>query len=106
MPPYAGVAVRLQLELHREMVGLAGIAPLQLPHLLFNSQQFLYMVPDFVGNHICLRELSRRTKSFPQLVIESEIDVDLLILRTIKGSRSGFGAPTSGLGVIAEQYQL
>jgi hypothetical protein len=44
----------------------------------------LHVMPDLVGDDVRLREVARRAETAPQLVIEAEVDVDLLVQRTVK----------------------
>ena len=48
-------------------------------------KKILDMVADFMGDHIGLRKLSRRSKSALKLIVEAKVDVNLLVLRTIEG---------------------
>jgi len=48
---------------------------------------------DFVRQHIRLRKLPRRAESLPQLIIEAQIYVNLLIFGTIKGPVADSAVP-------------
>src|SRR5690348_16321154 len=61
---------------------------------------------ELVRQHICLREVARRAESRTQLIVESEVDVDLLIERAIEGSHCLTADAATGLRRIAEQHEL
>src|SRR5437764_542606 len=74
--PNAGVAIGLQLAAHGAGVRRAEVV----------AEQRLYVMPDLVGEHVGLREVARGAEPATQLVIESEIDVHLVIARAVEGS--------------------
>src|SRR5207237_4736030 len=57
--PYAGIAVRLQLEAHRHVVAASRVHPLrlrvELPH---RAKQVLHVMADFVRDYIGLSEIA------------------------------------------------
>src|SRR4029077_11491657 len=63
-------------------------------------------MPDFMRQHVGLRELAGRTKAPLELVVETKIDVNLLIARAVEGARSGFRAAATRLRVVAEEDEL
>src|ERR1700687_2735919 len=75
-------------------------------HLTFNSCQLLYVMTQFVRENISLRKLARRAEPPVQLIEKAQVNVNLLILRTIEGTRGGPSDAASGLSVIAEKHQL
>ena len=75
--PHAGVAVGLQLEAHRQLVGAARIRLLLLAHLRFGAGQPLHVMAELVGEDVRLREVAGRAEAPLQLVEEAEIEVDL-----------------------------
>ncbi len=82
--PDARKTIRLQFQPHRKRIPFAGLALLQAPHFRLRSQNLLHMMADLMRNHICLRELSRRSEPILQLPKKSQIQINLLIPRTIK----------------------
>lgn len=80
MAPYARVAIRLQFQTHRKRFRLRWLAIRQPVHPVLDAQQFLHVVTYFMRYHIGLRELAWRPEPLAQLVKESQVDVDLLIL--------------------------
>src|ERR1700692_428704 len=61
---------------------------------------------EFVRHNISLSEFTRRSKPPLQFIKKGEVNINFLILRTIKRACSGFRAAASGLSRIAEKYQL
>src|ERR1700722_18560230 len=64
------------------------------------------MVSQFMRQNISLSKFAGRAKAPPQLVEKREVDVNLLIFRTIKRARSGFRTAASRFSRIAEEHQL
>src|SRR5260370_26143437 len=64
------------------------------------------MVPDLVRQHVRLGEFAGGAEPVRQIVVKSEVDIDLLVGRTIKRSRGRLGKTTGRVRRIAEQYQL
>src|SRR6185369_3340091 len=62
-------------------------------------------MPNFVRDHIRLREISRRLELTSQLFIKREIDVNLLITRTIEWTNSSARHPTRGLHPIRKEHE-
>ena len=76
--PHAGEAVGLQLQAHRQLVGLASVPPAAAaPHLVVDAEQVLHVVADLVRDDVGLGEVAGRAEAPFQLVVEAEVDVDL-----------------------------
>src|SRR4051794_10945649 len=71
MAPHARIAVRLQLEADGERVSLRRVALHQALHALALPEHVLHVVPDLVGDHVRLREVSGRSEAPGQLPIEA-----------------------------------
>jgi hypothetical protein len=86
MTPDAGEAVGLQLLPHRQRIGCRRVAAALLrgAHLVRDAEQVLHVVTDFVRDHVSLGELARRVKTFPEVAVERQVDIDLLIRRAVK----------------------
>ena len=56
--PHAGVTIGLQLQSHREVIGITRMRLLQLAHARVRAEQMLHVVSELVGEHICLRQLT------------------------------------------------
>src|SRR5205823_11677654 len=106
VPPDAGEAIGLQLEPNGDGICIAGILALQATRLRVDAQKMLYMMPELVRQDISLREITGRTKAALKLVVEGEIDVHLLIERTIERAHRRLGSSTSGLCDVAEEHEL
>ena len=87
--PHTGKAVCLKLEPHRQGVLLIGVGLLEPPHLRFDAEQFLDVMPELVREHVGLREIARRTEALLQLSEEAQIEIDDLIGGTVE--RAGCG---------------
>src|SRR4026207_801215 len=63
------------------------------------------MVTDFMRDHIRLREISRRVEPPAHLFIERQIDVNLLIARTVEWANGSAGHPTRRAHLIGKENQ-
>src|SRR5437667_6656191 len=76
--PYAGVAVRLQLQAHRQVVAASRVHPLrlrvELPH---RAEQVLHVMADFVRDHIRLREIAGRPEAIVKVLEKCHIEMKL-----------------------------
>ena len=61
---------------------------------------------NFVGQHVGLRKLAGRAELSAQFFKEAQVDVDLLVLRTVKRSRGGFRLAARGPDGIPVEVQL
>jgi hypothetical protein len=66
----------------------------------------LHVMTDLVREHIRLREIARRAEALLQLFVKGEIDVDLLVFRTVERSRGRLRVAARGVGGVAEKHQL
>src|SRR5690349_11245747 len=78
--------VPLQRPPDGQRVALSGIALLGGAHLRLDAEHVLDVVPDLVSDDVRLRELAWRTVAPRELPIEPEVDVDLLVGRTVEGA--------------------
>ena len=69
--PDAGVAVGLELEADRELVGSVGPLLLRLPHLGLGAHQALHVVAELVGDDVGLGEVAGGAEALLQLVVEA-----------------------------------
>src|SRR3954467_15443821 len=63
-------------------------------------------MPKLVRQHVGLRELARRAEARAQLVIEREVDVDLLVVRTVERAHGFLAYAAAGLRCVPEQDEL
>src|SRR5574337_1699391 len=104
--PHTGQAVGLQLEPHRQRVGLRlGGAAAHRVHLLGHAEQTLHVVADLVRDDVSLREVARRAELLAQRVEEAEVDVDLLVGRAVERPHRRLPDAARGAGRAAEQHQ-
>ena len=78
--PDAGEAVGLQLQPHRELVGLLLASRAAARRCTFSrdAEQVLHVVADLVRDHVRLREIARRAEAPLELVEEGQVEIDLL----------------------------
>ena len=63
------------------------------------------MMPDLVRDHVRLREISGRTQASLQIAIKCEVNVYLLIARTVKWAGRAPGRPAGRRHLIGEKNQ-
>jgi hypothetical protein len=61
-------AVSLQFHRYKQWVGGFGIVPPQAADLLFDTEQLLHVMADFMGDHICPAEFARRAQAVGKFV--------------------------------------
>ena len=107
MRPHARIAVGLQLEPHRQLVGLAlADALLRGLHLLHRAQQVLDVVADLVGDDVGIGELARRLELLRQHPVEAEVDVDRLVVRAVERAGGGLAGAAGGRRRAVEHHEL
>src|SRR6267154_4775519 len=79
---------------------------LHLVHLAFDAEQFLHVMPEFVGDDISLRELAGGAEATIELIEKTELDVDPFVFRTIERPGGGARSAAFGLRGVAEQDEL
>ncbi len=104
--PHSRKTVSLQLQIHRKRIPLTRILLRQPSLTPFNPQQLLDMMPQLMRDHVGLRELRRASSKLLQLIPEAQIDIDLLVLRTVKRSRRRLRRPAPGVSRPPIQHQL
>ena len=104
--PDAGEAVGLQFDADRHGVRLAlAHALAHLVELRQNSGDVLHMVADLVRQHIGLRKVALGAELARQLVIEAQVDIDLLVARTVERPGGGAGKAAGRADLAVEQDQ-
>ena len=73
--------------------------------VVHDAEQVLDVVADLVGDDVGLGEIPGRPESILQVVVETEVDVDLAIARTIKRADGGGGKPASRLDLTGKQHE-
>src|ERR1051325_9977026 len=92
LAPRAGETVRLELD--RDRADL--VAAQQVP-------QVLYVMADLVRDHVRLCEIARRAEAAPQLVVETQIDIDLVVELAIERPDRSRGSAARRANRVAEQ---
>src|ERR1051326_4903899 len=102
--PDAGVAVRLQFHEHRYLICRLRLCALGCAHALFDAGQPLDVMTDLVGEDVRAGEIAACAEAVLQLLKESEIEVHLLVLRTVERACCGLGEAARRLNRVAEQH--
>jgi hypothetical protein len=104
--PEARQDVGLQFQTNRQLVilGLAQARP-QGVNFVGDPQQFLHMTAGVMSDDISLGKFPRRVKTVLELVEEREVEIMLMVLRTVEGSDGSVGQPARRFDPAAEQYQ-
>jgi len=61
--PHPSQAIGLQFQFDRKRVRQAGVLFLKAMNLALNTTQLLHVMPDFVCQHVCLREFTRSAEA-------------------------------------------
>src|SRR5829696_2574973 len=105
--PDAGKAVGLQLDPHRQGIGVAlAHALLHLLGLGADAQKVLDVMADLMGDHVGLRELAGHAKAALQVVEEGEVEIDPLVGRAIERSHRRLADAAFGARGVAVEHQL
>src|ERR1044071_8279799 len=86
--PYAGEAVGLQFDADGDLIACTRLAPAEPCCLVLYTEDFLYMMPDFVCKHVRLGEFAGSAEAPAELIEKSQIEVDLFVRRTVERSSS------------------
>ena len=100
MRPHAREAIRLEFEIDGKRVSLRWILTGKLPHLLFDAENVLHMVAKLMRDNIGLRKVGIAATETFQLIPETEVDVDLLVRRTIERTGLRLGGAAAGVRVV------
>ena len=64
------------------------------------------MVPEFVCDHVSLSKIRSAAADPAEFVPEAEVDVDLLVGRTVEGTRLRLRDAAARLCVVTEEYEM
>src|SRR5438093_587047 len=67
-----------------QVIGARRVRLLLRPHRLHDPERVLDVVPELVGDDVCLREVAGRSEALAQLVEEGRVEVDLLVRRAVE----------------------
>ena len=104
--PYACEAVCLQFEIDGERVPLRRILTGEVLNLLFDSEDILHVVAEFVRDNVSLGKVRVTAAEMPEFIPEAQVDVDLLIRRAIERAGLRLGGTATGLCVVAKEHKL
>ncbi len=83
--PDAGETIGLEFDADRQLVRQNGIGALaRRLHPIRDAEEIRHVMPDFVGDHIGLGEIAGRTEAGLEVVVETEVDIQLAIGRAIE----------------------
>src|SRR2546421_9426766 len=100
MTPNPCETVGLQLKPYRQCICLTRLHLSQALHPLLDAEYLLDVVSNLMREYVCLCELTRCAETLLQFVVETKVDVHLLVFGTVKRSSCGLGETTSGLSNI------
>src|SRR5439155_7839858 len=103
--PDAREAIRLQLQPDGRRVGLRPATPALGHHAIRDPELLLDVMADLVGDHVRLREITGGTEPLAQRAEEVEVEIDLLVWRTVERPGGGSGDAASGLHRAVEEHQ-
>src|SRR5437868_3211953 len=95
--PDAREAIGLQLQPDGRRVGRRPAAPALGHHAIGDPELFLDVMADLVRDHVRLREVTGRPEPLAQRTEEVEVEIDLLVLRTVERAGGGPGDAARGL---------
>ena len=105
--PDTSKAVRLQFHSDRKEIGICFGQPHPRSRNLFRDfDQVLYMMSDLVGDHISLCKFPSCAQLVLHVLIEGQVDVNLLIQRTVKWAHCGLSHAASGLHKAIKQDEI
>ena len=104
--PDAGETVRLQFEIDGERISLGWILAGQVLNLLFDSEDILDVVAEFVRDDVSLGKVGIAAAEASEFIPEAQVDVDLLIRRAIERAGLRLGGTATGLCVVAKEHKL
>ena len=104
--PDPGETVRLQLLPDRQLVG-PGLAQALfcLSDPLRDAQKGLDVMAHLVGDHVGLGEIPGRVETVFQVVVETQVDVHLLVGRTVEGAHRGLAEAARGPDGAPEEHE-
>src|SRR6266849_5963836 len=101
-----GKTVGLQLQPNRKLVGGTRIPLPRSVDLLFDARQLLHVMADLVRQNIRLHKFAGSSETLLQFIEEAQIDVNLLVFRTVKRASGGLGHATRGINAVAKKHEL
>src|SRR5829696_5739836 len=104
--PYARVAVGLQLQPHRRLVGAVGIGAADPLDLRAGAELVLDVVADLVRDHVGPCEVAARLELALHVAIEGEVQVDMPVGRAVERTDRGARRPAAGVDAVAVEHQL
>ena len=104
--PDAREAIRLQLQPDRRHVGLRAGAPALGHHAIGDPELLLDVMADLVRDDVRLCEVAGGAEALAQRAEEVEVEIDLLVLRTVERPGGGAGDAARRLHGAVEEDQL
>src|SRR5690348_1390146 len=75
-------------------------------HLRLDPEQFLHVMSDLMRQNIGLREISGRAETSLQLIVKTQVDINLLVVRTVERPSRRLCHAAGRVDGIAEQHEL
>ena len=106
MAPDPGETIGLELEPHRDGVGLGGTSPAaRLFDAVGDAEQVLDVMAHFVRDHIGLGEVAGCAEPLLQFPKETQVDVDLAVVGAIERPHGGRSEAAGRLHGTGEEYE-
>ena len=100
-------AVSLQFHSNRQKIGIRfGQLHSRSRNFFRDTYQILHMMPDLMGDHISLRKIASCAQLVLHILVEGQVDVNLLIQRTVKWTHCGLRHAASGLHKAIKQDEI
>src|SRR5882672_10265889 len=74
--------------------------------LLLDAGELLHVMADLVRQNIRFRKFAGSSETLPQFIEEAQIDVHLLVFRTVERAGGGLCHPTRGINAVSKKHEL
>src|SRR6185503_15556850 len=95
-----------KLQPNRQLIGGTGICALQITNAVVDPLEMLDVMPELVGDDICLRKVAGRPEAAIELVEEAQVQIHFLVEWTIERSHRRLSRAASRRGAVAKEDQI
>ncbi|OMP12851.1 hypothetical protein COLO4_02680, partial [Corchorus olitorius] len=104
--PDAGIAIRLQLQPHRQGIALRLTRRLLCaPHLIRRAEQILDVMAELVRDDIIAGEIALRAEAIGEFVEEAGVEIDAAVGRAVEGPHRRLRCAAARLARAGEEAQ-